>query len=186
MALWCLSGFVMMYVPYPSLSPAKRLQGLPSLGLSGCCSVGDAWEAKAPFSRFEVEMLGSRPVLRLYGADALTLVDLEDGRALPSVTATDAQDIALAFARAENITGQPRLLDGIDYDQWTVSGEFNRERPLFKIALDDARGNALYVSSVSGKVVQVTTLRQRVGNWFGGRATLAVFRETAAQSPALE
>jgi hypothetical protein len=76
------------------------------------------------------------------------------GHILPPLSALDAQDIALSFVRAENLLGEPRLMGRIDYDQWTVSGEFNRERPLFKFALDDPRGTQLYVSRVSGKVVQ--------------------------------
>jgi PepSY-associated TM region len=168
MALWCLSGFVMMYVPYPALSPAQRLQGLPPLDLSRCCTLNrDSLADGDPVGRFEVEMLGSRPILRLYGAGGQSLIDLTDGRTLGRLSAADAQGIALAFAHAENIPGEPRLLGRIDYDQWTVSGEFNRARPLFEFALDDPRGTQLYVSSVSGKVVQVTTQGQRIGNWFG-------------------
>jgi hypothetical protein len=168
MALWCLSGFVMMYVPYPALTPAQRLQGLLPLDLHGCCKLRpDAMANPLRFARFEVEMLGSRPILRLYGAEGASLADLTDGRALAALSADDARDIVRAFARAENITGQPRLIGRIDYDQWTVSGEFDRARPLFKFTLDDPRGTQLYVSSVSGKVVQVTTRPQRIGSWFG-------------------
>lgn len=168
MALWCLSGFVMMYVPYPSLSPAQRLQGLPPLDPRLCCTLNrDSFADQDPVGRFEVEMLGSRPILRLYGAGGLSLIDLTDGRTLPRLSAADAQGVARAFARAENSAGRPRLIGRIDYDQWTVSGEFNRARPLYEFALDDPRGTQVYVSSVSGKVVQVTTLHQRIGNWFG-------------------
>jgi hypothetical protein len=168
MALWCLSGFVMMYVPYPALSPAQRLRGLPRLDLSDCCTVNREILADGDrVGQFEVEMLGSQPILRLERAGAPSQIDLTDGRALPPPAAADAQGVAVAFARAENIPTRPRLLGRIDYDQWTVSGEFNRARPLFKFALDDARGTQLYVSGVSGKVVQVTTRGQRIGNWFG-------------------
>lgn len=31
MTIWCLSGFVMMYVDYPRLSPAEQLRGLAPL-----------------------------------------------------------------------------------------------------------------------------------------------------------
>lgn len=31
MALWFLSGMVMLYVGYPKLTPAEQLQGLPAL-----------------------------------------------------------------------------------------------------------------------------------------------------------
>ena len=37
MALWFLSGVVMMYVGYPKLGTAERLQTLPPLASAGCC-----------------------------------------------------------------------------------------------------------------------------------------------------
>ena len=37
MALWFLSGVVMMYVGYPKLVTAERLQTLPPLASAGCC-----------------------------------------------------------------------------------------------------------------------------------------------------
>ena len=36
-ALWCLSGFVMMYVQYPSLTESEYLAGLPELATGNCC-----------------------------------------------------------------------------------------------------------------------------------------------------
>jgi hypothetical protein len=55
----------------------------------------------------------------------------------------------------------------IDYDQWTVSGEYNRDRPLDRIALNDAAGTEVYLSSVTGKVVLTTTRGIRMANYFG-------------------
>ncbi len=37
MAMWCLSGFVMMYQPFPSFTAAERLAGLAPLRLEKCC-----------------------------------------------------------------------------------------------------------------------------------------------------
>ena len=38
MTIWCLSGFVMMYQPYPATSPEERQAGLEPLDLSNCCA----------------------------------------------------------------------------------------------------------------------------------------------------
>jgi hypothetical protein len=57
--------------------------------------------------------------------------------------------------------------DRIDYDQWTVSGEFNRDRPLDRIALGDDAGTEVYLSSATGAVVLSTTRSVRVANYFG-------------------
>jgi len=55
----------------------------------------------------------------------------------------------------------------IDYDQWTVAGDFDYDRPLFRYALNDAAGTEIYVSSRSGKVVLSTTRSVRVANYLG-------------------
>ncbi|HYP79492.1 MAG TPA: hypothetical protein VEQ17_04335, partial [Steroidobacteraceae bacterium] len=67
MALWCLSGFVMLYQDYPQLTRAEQLQGLEPLDLAGCCRSdflpGDAETLHA----FRIEMLAGIPVLRQSG-----------------------------------------------------------------------------------------------------------------------
>src|ERR1700743_3032579 len=41
----------------------------------------------------------------------------------------------------------------IDYDQWTVAGGFDRDRPLTRIKLDDGVGTEIYLSAASGHIV---------------------------------
>jgi hypothetical protein len=58
----------------------------------------------------------------------------------------------------------------IEYDQWTVAGDYDDDRPLFRYALDDAAGTEIYVSSRSGKVVLTTTRNVRLANYAGSIA----------------
>jgi hypothetical protein len=58
----------------------------------------------------------------------------------------------------------------IDYDQWTVAGDFNSDRPLKRIALNDAAGTEVYVSAASGKAVLITTRDERLWNYVGSVA----------------
>jgi len=55
----------------------------------------------------------------------------------------------------------------IDYDQWTVAGDFDRDRPLKCIALNDKAGTELYLSSTSGRIVLTTTHNERLANYAG-------------------
>jgi uncharacterized membrane protein len=55
----------------------------------------------------------------------------------------------------------------IEYDQWTVAGDFDYDRPLFRYALNDDAGTEVYVSSRSGKVVLTTTRSVRAVNYLG-------------------
>lgn len=46
MALWTLSGIVMLYVAFPELTEAEQFDGLESIDLQDCCvtSVGQELE----------------------------------------------------------------------------------------------------------------------------------------------
>jgi len=58
----------------------------------------------------------------------------------------------------------------IDYDQWTVAGDFDDARPLFRYPLNDPAGTEIYISSRSGKIVLTTTRNQRLANYAGSIA----------------
>ena len=169
MALWCLSGFVMMYMPYPRLSEAERLQGLEPLQLEGCCALESLRiPLDQPLNGWRVEMLTGEPVLRLQparGAVPGAFYELRSGRFLTQVDPARAAAVVDDYARGHHMEGEPRLLGEILRDQWTVQG--GGRAPLYHFALDDAAGTELYVASSSGEVVQDTTRRERFWNYLG-------------------
>jgi hypothetical protein len=168
MAMWCLSGVVMMYVSYPELTESTRLEHLAPINWSGCCALGDALPSDAgPVRELSIEMLGGRPVLDRRGAGASSqLTDLMTGAAIGSISAAQAAHVADAYVDPPH-TSTPRLLGLIDYDQWTVAGDFDADRPLYHFGLGDGRATELYVSSRTGHVVQLTSARERFWNWVG-------------------
>ena len=167
MAMWCLTGVVMMYVSYPTLDEKDRLHDLTAIDWSGCCKIaGQALDGGASVRDFQLEMLAGRPVLYLSAAQVSRLVDLTTGTVIRRVSPEQAATVV----RAGDNTGRAgltRLLDVIDYDQWTVSGGFNSDRPLYRFALGDAVGTQVYISSATGRAMQETTARQRFWNWVG-------------------
>jgi PepSY-associated TM region len=70
----------------------------------------------------------------------------------------------------QEIDASPAGAELIDYDQWTVAGDFDADRPLFRHALNDDAGTEIYISSRSGKVVLTTTRNQRLANYAGSIA----------------
>ncbi len=169
MLMWCLSGVVMMYVTYPELLPATRIQGLEPIDWSRCCTLGgDTLGDSERVAQFQVEMLAGEPVLRVrdpFGEGRL--IDLADGKVEGRVSAIQAEQVAADYARAHGYWDPPRPDGVIDYDEWTVSGEFNSDRPLYRFRIDDASRTEIYISSATGKMVQVTTARVRFWNWLG-------------------
>ena len=77
----------------------------------------------------------------------------------PARSASPAPARDLDTSRASTAT--------IDYDQWTVAGDYDRDRPLKRIALDDDAGTEIYLSAATGDVVLTTTRNQRLFNYTG-------------------
>jgi hypothetical protein len=161
MLLWCLSGMVMLFVAYPSVSQDERLARLPRIDWSHCCVIDGAAGAGDRVRSASIEQLAGAPVLRLRLAEGpARLIDLSNGHLLSGVDRTDALAVAEAW-------GHPAAVVPLVRDQWTVSGEFNPGRPFWRVRLADPKATDIYVSRRSGEVVQRTTRTSRALNWVG-------------------
>lgn len=78
--------------------------------------------------------------------------------------------IADVHARSLGLDPSRTTVTLIDDDQWTVAGDFDSDRPLYRIAVNDAAGTEIYVSSAKGDVVLFTTRSMRLANYFGSIA----------------
>ncbi len=169
MAVWCCSGVVMMYVAYPALSESARLNALAPIDWDDCCAAPENALADPERVRhFNIEMLAGDPVLRflpLHGPERM--IDLKDGLAISRVSPEQAATVASEFGQAHGYWDPPAFDGTIDYDQWTVAGSFDADRPLYRFRIADAAQTELYVSSTSGKLVQRTTARERLWNRLG-------------------
>lgn len=179
---WCISGVVMMYVPYPSVSFEEYVEALPALELGDCCAaVPEDYSPDYALSSFSLEMLGDRPVLRLVDDFSRRgAIDLATGEPVGPVSAEGAQAIAgemsaastpRAIARATSAAGTAdgriEYLGAVDRDQWTVGAGSANDRPLHHFALNDAAGTEWYLSSATGELVQQSSRRERVWGWVG-------------------
>lgn len=162
MSMWCLSGLVMIYVSYPALDPAVRLAHLAPIDWRGCCRISPAILGNTdPVSHFRLEMLDGHAVLDWgTGRGSDGLIDLTTGMGIDGVSATQAASVAARY-------GPAVLLGMLDFDQWTLEGISPEDRPLYHFELRDGRGGQLYVSSSTGRAVQLTSRRERFWNWLG-------------------
>lgn len=81
-----------------------------------------------------------------------------------------ALSIAADHARSRGLDPSPAAVSLIEYDQWTVAGEFDSDRPLYRVAVNDNAGTEIYVSSARGHIVLLTTQTMRIANYFGSIA----------------
>lgn len=161
--MWFLSGMVLAYWGYPEITERDRLahafpidtsqikvapqQAYASLHLDG-----------APESAALLAFDG-RPAFRFDGA----LVYADTGEPQPDFPRDLTLRIAARWIHQPPVAATLQVLDAPD--QWTVSGEFAPLRPLDKYSWPN--GDDVYVSEVTGEVVQRTTHFGRVAAYFG-------------------
>lgn len=180
--MWFVSGVVLYFVPFPSLTPAERLAALPPLSLpADCClDAADAADRAGlrPIGPAEARlgMLGDVPVWRLQAAAADAqageagtpprqrwhAVDARTGARLPPLTAAQAATVAEAFSGRRAVG-----TEWVERDQWTVPQGLDVHRPLVKVRMEGDDGLELYVSPGAAEVVRDTRRAERFWNWLG-------------------
>ncbi|MDP1612504.1 MAG: PepSY domain-containing protein [Sulfuritalea sp.] len=186
MALWFVSGVVMMYVGYPKLTPLERLARLPQLSLADACCISPQQALQAAREALPEMHAGHEPAGRTKGADTLpelklamlgdtpywlvsdgrnrqTSIKAATGEAIAQFDAAHALSMAKTFAPASH----PSLMEVVRQDIFTVSRGLDHHRPLFRIALNDVDGTELYVSSRTGEVIRDSTRLERGWNYLG-------------------
>jgi hypothetical protein len=165
--LWFTSGAILMYWDFPSVSAADRLTREPQLDASRILvSPGKAYDQlrinELP-DRIWLSTYDGRPVYRFVVGEDQWMVYADNGQEQSEFP----PDITLRIAAAW--TGQPpgfaKVEENTEEDQWTVEGQFQDLRPIRKYSWPD--GEQVYVSTVTGDVVQYTTRASRMGAYFG-------------------
>jgi hypothetical protein len=165
--LWFTSGMVLIYCDYPRVSAADRLAHSPPLDaskihLSPAQALARLQSSNVPTEASLISFDG-RPAYRFHFGRDEAMVYADNGE----VQSAFSPEITLRTASAW--TGQPaenaRVETITQEDQWTVSGEFRALRPIRKYVWPD--GEEVYVSAVTGTVVQYTTKASRIGAYFG-------------------
>ena len=162
---WFISGIVMMYGGgFPEIKQDERLAHAALLESSKVrLTVADGWARLGQQGRPEearLAMQDGRPVYRFRSARKLQMVYADDGSKLnPASFAREAAAwIGLqAGAATTEVLTEP--------DQWTVQSPYRALRPLTKFSWP--AGEEVYVSHVTGEVVQATTSKKRLAAYCG-------------------
>ena len=168
MALWFVSGVVMLFVGYPKLTPWERMRALPALDPVRCCvPVDAALSATGASGRAQEVVLTSvngRPTYRIRTADGkYLLVNATDGKPMTSVDAGSAMGAARLFVADPG----GHYMGLIQEDRWTHSRGLDAHRPLHVVQMGDAARTLLYVSSATGQVVMDAPRAQQIWNYVG-------------------
>lgn len=166
-AMWFLSGMVMMYSTYPGVSQSDRLARAPALDPEKIhVSPQQAYAVlheDGPADSINLETFDGRPAYEFVSGRDRSIVYADDGGRQLGFPPNLTTRIAAAWTRQP--ANQAKFETLTQEDQWTVSEEFRRLRPLEKYTWPD--GEQVYVSAVTGEVVQYTTRASRIAAYFG-------------------
>lgn len=165
MALWFVSGIVMLFVGYPKLTPWERLRTLPALQSEHCCvSLQQALAAaRSPVKEAMLTSVGKRSIYRLQLRDGrIVTIDAGTGTRIDIGT---PQVLASAQAFLPNATAHE--IGTVNEDRWTHSRGLDAHRPLHIVQMEDPDRTRLYLSSATGEVVLDAPLAQRAWNYVG-------------------
>ncbi|QQO12716.1 PepSY domain-containing protein [Bradyrhizobium diazoefficiens] len=170
-AMWFASGIVMHFVPFPSLTESERFAGLTPVEPGEVrIAVADAVAASGieDATRARLIQRSDGAVYIVSGPSHVGAVRASGGSDAAVISADVALATAQAHARQRGIdAARAAIVARSDYDQWSVPNGFDRYRPLFRVALGDAAGTEVYVSSRTGEIVLDTTRRERGWNLAG-------------------
>ncbi len=181
--IWFASGLVMMYVEYPRLTAAEKLARLERIDWNRI-AVTPEWALQglsltAFPQTFRLVMINGEPVYLLDTGERVHAISAIDGRTKTNVGRLEAIDIVTRVEPHSAVASATTL----ERDQWSVAGTFDAHRPLHKVALSDAEGTELYISSATGEIVLDSTRRERAWNWVGAVLHWIYFRDLRANGP---
>src|SRR5579862_637717 len=180
--LWFPSGIGMMYWDFPGVTTSDRLDRSPALDASTIhLSPAEAFaalEQSYPPTEVHLNTFDGRPAYRFRTGGAESIVYADTGERQITVSSDMALRIASAWVRQPARAATLERLD--EADQWTVES-FRALRPMSKYSWPN--GEHVYVSQITGEVVQYTTTASRVGAYLGPIPHWLYFTPLRARRP---
>lgn len=166
--MWFVSGIVMMYHTYPSVSPEARLQHAETMGAEGLQPMQELrslWPSDTlPIASLTMERVAGMDLARLTTADGQERAfSLRTGQPVERLTDGQLSSVAARWSHS-----QPVLQEKMEaIDVWLIGAMPFREYPVYHYAFADDHQSEVYLSSRTGRVLQFTDRRSRFWAWVG-------------------
>ncbi len=163
--MWFLSGMVMMYHSYPSLSNEARIAHAEQI--ESCDTLVHS-QPTPPLSALSLQQVAGRPVFTMTDSLGETLVDALTGQPVSRFSSAELQHIANRWQSPHVYANQATLIDTLNaIDVWLIGVMPFKEYPIYHYDLNDTVGSELYLSSRTGRPLQLTDTKSRFWAWVG-------------------
>lgn len=154
--IWFLSGIVLIFDGFPHASRQERFLHMEEI------KPGQLTNLQPPSTDFKgkvkFELCAGRPVYRVFAGKKKQVV--YDAASLKPVTPYTLEQ---ARQLSESYNGSPvkKIEKNTELDSWMPWSYYQPLLPVYKCYMDDAKHTVLYVSEVSGTIVQETNRQER-------------------------
>lgn len=173
MLVWCLSGIVMLYKPWPQPDPLRALMAHEMLQFDRPPVLP---QVEGRFRDIRLIMVGTVPVLQISPAHGpATAYELRSGARLPHAS-DDAfhpplplamlAHVARTYVDPNDAAGAGIFRGVRQDDQWILDTK-GREAGFDRFDFNDDAKSIVYLTADTGDIVQVTTRQTRFWAWLG-------------------
>ena len=165
--LWCLSGFVMMFVQYPSLTEQEKYHFSLPLDISQCCPASFSPSLiNTEFHHFTLTQGAQDPVFKFKSDSGAVFVNAISGNEITGTNKGEIRTYANKIAHAQTAT-PAQYITRVDVNQWSIIPSVAKHAPFDVYALKDPTNSHLYFSQHSGELIQHVTFVERTWGWVG-------------------
>lgn len=182
--IWCLSGFVMMYKSFPSVSEEDRAKLNKSIDLS---------MASYPSNIESFIDMDSIKALKLIHINKQAVFNIETlDESVFNFTANkigekltydenDVRSILYNYYKTETVDCKIETIT--ELDQWIPRTRYLPHMPIFRVDINDNEGTVWYVSSKTGEVLQKLDFSDKVWAWLGAIPHWLYFKDIRINTP---
>ena len=155
--IWVISGFVLIFHKFPHAKKKAYFENSKTLDTI-------SFIPKGKFKSLSLELANKRQYFRVTPSEGKNYtVNDTNGKHKKYFSYSECKNIA-----TNECIGDIYKTDTLTkFDRWIPWSHFKRYFPIYKFHFDDEKSSVLYVSSVTGTIVQHTTSSERVYAWFG-------------------
>lgn len=176
---WFLSGFVLMYKGFPLLKKSDKVALLKKRILNTEAFIPPDFVFKndsiESIRSFEISYLLNRPIYRVHSTKGAVFSRYAQDGTVVCIDAQLAKEIAL---EATGVKGNNVTVSRLDaLDQWIPRTSFLKHLPVYNVMLNDEDMTRIYVSSLTGELLSLTTESDRMWAWLGAIPHWIYFRD---------
>lgn len=167
LAMWFISGLVLIYKPFPSVNQQDIYQRMESIS---------ELESEPDLAKITALIPTEQKIKGLYinQFDGQQVINIRTTSKLYRYCADTLQQIKpIGVEQIRNIAskwsnGAIARIDTLDKRElWIMYSRYIKEMPIYKVYFDDSEKHQLYISSRTGEVQQFSSRSQRFWAWFG-------------------